>query len=202
MITPDEWDGLSLLIEEWWPGEFTDATATAWRMALDDFGAERALAGLKACLARGGRFRPSVAEIVGEIRCDPSRPTFSEALTLIYGRGGVLRARTGVRKGSWEAGERDRLNDEAVWDRAAELPPLIGAFVRMQGLDRLRRLDLDDPEYGGARRKQLADEWEAFVEAHENRDVAALVAGRRGELGRFDPLRVLDGPRLLERRAS
>jgi hypothetical protein len=199
MISATEWEQLCSLIEEAWPGEFDDQAARAWRLLLDGFAATDIVAALKGLLARGGTFRPSVAEIIAEIRRDPGRPTFAEAFTLIYGRGGVITARTHVRKASWEAGERDRLNDEAAWERAAELHPLIGAFVRTQGLERLRSLDFDDPEYGAARRKLLADEWEAFVDVNETRDVAELVAGRRGEpggkLGRFDPLRALAAAR-------
>jgi hypothetical protein len=157
---------------------------------------------LEAIRTTDATFPPSAGEIAQLARRDPAEPTFAEACTLIFGRGGVLRARTGIRKASWEEGERDRLNDEAAWQCAGRMHPLIGAFVRSQGLDRLKRLNLDDPEYGGARRKQLADDWEAFAEAHETRDIAALLAGRRGELARFDPLRALSGPRLLEKRAS
>jgi hypothetical protein len=148
-------------------------------------------------------FPPSAPELAALARHDPSRPTFAEALALIYGPGGILRARTQLRKAVWEAGERDRLNDEAARERAAEMGPLIAAFVDVQGLDRLRRLDLGDAAYGAARRKQLADEWEEFIDVHEDRTVAALPAGRRGEIGRLDPLRALDGPdRRLARFAS
>ncbi len=197
MISPTEWDALCLLIEEAWPYPFDDAAAKAWRVLLDDYDAAQVFAAIKACVARGVSERPSVSILVAEIRRDPGKPTWAEAYTLIFGRYGVLRARTTVRKSCWDEGERDRLNDEAAWERAGELHPLVGAFVRSQGLDRLRSLRLDDPEYGAARRKQLADEWEEFVDANETRDVAVLVAGRsgRGELGRFDPLHALDLPR-------
>lgn len=202
MITDNEWEGLCLLVEEWWPGEFTDVTATAWRLALDDFGAEKVLAALTARLALGGRFRPSLAEVFAQIRNDPDKPTFVEAYTAIFGTGGILRARTKVRKGSWEAGERGRLNDEAACQRAGELHRLIGGFVRDQGLDLLRSLNLEDEEWGGARRKLLADDWEEFLDKNEGREGAALaVGGRRGKLGKFDPLRALTepGPQQLER---
>jgi hypothetical protein len=191
VISPAEWDSLCLLIEEAWPYPFDDTTAKAWRVLLDDYDAGQVLEAVKACVARGMVDRPAVSALVAEIRRDASKPTWSEACTLIFGRGGVLRARTHVRKASWDAGERDRLNDEAAWLRAGELHPLIGAFVRSQGLDRLRSLNLEDEEWGGARRTLLAEEWETFAEANEARDVAALAAGRRGELGRFDPLRAL-----------
>lgn len=192
MITPDEWESLCLLIDEGWPGEFSDASAKAWRLFLDDYDVEQVFVAIKALVARGGTFRPSVAEVVAEIRRDPLRPTFIEMVRLVFGSSGVLRARTPVRKASWEAGERDALDREAMMLRAAQMHPLIGAFVDREGLDRLRALGLDDEEWGEARRRQLQVDWDAFVEAHEGREVAAIASGRRGELGRFDPLAVLD----------
>lgn len=191
MISPPEWDTLCLLIEEAWPYPFDDTTAKAWRLFLDDYTAAQVLAAVKACVARGMLERPSVSALVAEIRRDPSVPTWAEAYTAIFGRGGVLKARTRIHKSSWEIGERARADDESAWEHAGELHHLIGAFIREQGLDRLRSVNLDDFEYGAARRKQLADEWAVFVEKHETRDIAALDAGRRGELVRFDPLRAL-----------
>jgi hypothetical protein len=203
VISQEEWDSLCLFIEEAWPYPFDDTTAKAWRVLLDDYDAAQVFAAVKACMMRRMLERPAVSALVAEIRRDSSKPTFAEACTLIFGRGGVIKARTQVHKGSWEAGERDRLDEEAAWQRADELHPLIGTFIVAQGLHRLKRLDLDDPEYGGARRKQLASDWEEHVEVNETRDIAALIAGRergqlgagreRGELGlsRFDPLRAL-----------
>jgi hypothetical protein len=192
MISSDDWTLLAGLIDEWWPGEFGETAAEAWRVGLEGYESTQVGAALRALLARGGTFRPSVSEIIAEIRRDPAKPTFAEAYTLIFGRDGVLSVRTRVSKAWWEAGERERLDDEAKLERARELHPLISAFIHTQGLDRLKRLDIDHPEYGEVRRKQLQGEWEEFCDANETRDVAELVAGRgRGELGRFDPLRVL-----------
>ncbi len=143
----------------------------------------------------GSDFPPSAPNLAAAARRDPSKPTFDEAVTLIFGRGGVLRARTPVRKASWEFGERDRLDAEAMLQRAGTMHPLIGAFIRAQGLERLRDLDLEDPQWGGARRANLRDDWQEFAEAHEGREVAALLAPRRGELDSFDPLAALDVPR-------
>jgi hypothetical protein len=228
-VTRDEWDFLALLVEEWWPGDFGDVTAGAWFSALAGFDHDPVLAALKACLARGSRWRPAVSEILAEIRRDPGRPTLAEALQSIFGPDGVLRPFTSraremrARMAACKRGCSDGwlIDDESnsatpcecrgrsapateddMAARAAEMHPLIGAFVQRQGLDRLRSLDLDDPEWGPARRKLLADEWEELVDVAETRDVAALVAGRRGELGRFDPRNALSGPRQIERAAS
>lgn len=121
MLSPAEWESLSLLIEEAWPGEFDDHAAKAWRVLLDDFNAAEVLRALKACVAHGGTFRPSVAEVVGEIRRDPSRPTFDEAYRMIYGPGGVL----GVKRSG------------------ATISPWVTGFVQRYGIDRLRFLEVD-----------------------------------------------------------
>jgi hypothetical protein len=198
-IKPDEWETLCLLLEEGWPGEFTEATARAWRLLLDDFSAEQVLVAIKSLVARGGTFRPSVAEVTAAIRKDPSAPTFTEAYALIYGKGGVIRARPKY------AGRliTDEDRNRAMLDRASELHPLVAAFVNRYGLHRLRMLEVDDPEYGELRRKELAGEWDQFCEAMEGRDVAALVSGRRGEIGRFDPMSVLGAkPAQIEQEAT
>ena len=196
-MTRDEWDGLSLFIEAWWPGEFPDVMAEAWRAALGDFDREAVLSALKARLARGDRWRPAVSEVVAEIRKDPTKPTFEEAQTLIYGRGGVLKARP--EPGQRYANEAAMLGarDDAAQARACELHPLLASFVERYGVARLRNLELGDPEWGQVRLRELREAWDRHCEAMEDRDVAELVAGRRGELAAFDPLRAL-GPRRLE----
>jgi hypothetical protein len=178
-----------------------------------------ALVALRMC---DGQFPPSAPELAALARRDPSRPTSAEALAAIFGPDGVLHPFTSRAREMREriaACERgcsdgwlidDESNTAAPCDcrgmsaaatdavmlaRAADVHPLLAAFVQTQGLDRLRRLDLDDPDWGQARRKQLADEWEEFVDVNETRDVAALTAGRRGGLGRVDPLRALPAAR-------
>lgn len=194
MIAPLEWQQLAGLIEEWWPGEFDEPKANAWRIALDDFDAAEVLGALKMLLARGGTFRPSVAELIGEIRRDPTKPTFEEAYQLIYGPRGVMRAtpRPGGRYDN-EAAMLKARNDARL-ERAQQLHPLVAEFVYRYGVDRLSRLEVDDPDYGQLRLKDLRDAWDRHCEAMEGRDVAELVAGQAGRLrglGRFDPLRAL-----------
>jgi hypothetical protein len=151
---------------------------------------DQALAGLRMHRPPDGKdFPPSVAAVSALAHSDPSSPTFDEAVQVIAH---VLKARTRVSKGSWEYGERDELNRQEMVERAAGVHPLVQAFIRAQGLDRLRTLDLADEEYGQARRAQLRVAWESFAEAHAGREVAALVSARRGQLGSFDPLSALD----------
>lgn len=191
MITPEQWETLCLLIEEGWPGEFDDSAAKAWRLFLDDYDAEQVLVAVKSLVARGGRFRPSVAELVAQIRHDPSTPTFEEAYRLIYGARGVLRARpseTSFRDGSAMA----RAYHEARLARAHELHPLVATFVERCTPDWLGALEVNHPDYSELRRKELREAWDRHCEAMDGRDVAALASGRRrGELARLDPLAAL-----------
>jgi hypothetical protein len=151
---------------------------------------ERALAAIRSCPAEQ-RFPPSAAELLGLARHDPSTPTFPEVLRLIYGTGGILRARPA--ETSWpDEGERGRAYNEAARKRAAELHPLVASFVDRLRFDWLRNLELDHPDYGDIKRRDLAAAWDAHVETMDGRDLAALVMHPRGEgLHRHDPLSAL-----------
>jgi len=193
-MTTDEWESICFLIEEWWPpspaeGEFDDARRRAWRLALDGFAADAIAAALRALLARGGKWRPRPSEVIAEIRKDPSKPTFEEAYRLIFGRGGALKARPP--RGQTYANEAAMIgaHDDAAQARAWELHPLVGSFVERYGVRRLATLEIDHPEYGELKRRELREAWDRHCEAMDGRDVAALAAGRRrGELAAFDPL--------------
>lgn len=177
-----------------WPG-----TVAAWGAdAIAAYLAELQARGLSAegvliairTWPAGTDFPPSAPNLAAAARRDPNAPTFAEMLELVYGRGGVLRARPAQRVFAGEA-ERERAWRAAALERAALMHPLVTGFVASQGVARLRMLPLDDPDYGPIRRKELAAEWAEFVERNEGREVAALVAGRRGEMGAFDPARAL-----------
>jgi hypothetical protein len=139
----------------------------------------------------GSDFPPSAPNLAAAAIHDPSRPTFDEAFALIYGRGGVLRARPADSTFA-DAAERDRAYLQAARQRAAQLHPLIGPFVERFGIDRLRALEVDHDEYGDLKRRELRQHWEQFVEATEHRRVAAIASPRREEgLARLDPLAAL-----------
>jgi hypothetical protein len=192
--TQETWGLFFDLLDKGWPGHLDPGADRAYQLLLDGTDPDRVVQGLRRLLHRGARFRPSAAEILDAGRQDPGRPTFAEATRLIFGARGVLQARPEVRRYN-DAGERDRLYNEAALERAAGMHPLIGAFIQAQGLDRLRALNLQDPEYGELRRRELEAEWDALVERIDDREIAldALPAGdaRRGQLASFDPLAVL-----------
>lgn len=140
----------------------------------------------------GGDFPPSAPNLAAAARTDPGAPTFVEMVRLVFGPGGVLSARTSVRKGVWDLGERERLDEEAMIERASGMHPLIGAFVRSYRIEKLRALNLDDPDWGGAERHRLEHHWQQHVEACDGRDAAALAMGRRQDgLAKLDPLAAL-----------
>jgi hypothetical protein len=139
----------------------------------------------------GSDFPPSAPNLAAAALKDPGVPTFDEMVLLIFGPGGVLLARG---PHVFDRKERELLREDAMLRRAAGMHPVIGAFIRSQGIAHLVALDLNDDEFGQARRAQLRVAWVAFSEAHAGREVASLVSARRGELGCFDPLAALDTP--------
>lgn len=188
----DEWGAFCLLLEEGWPGDFDDRTQRAWRVLLDRHDPQEVIAAVQHIVAEGHTFRPSVSEVVAAIRRDPTKPAFAEVIQLIYGRGGILRARPTVTRWATDH-ERRHLEEEAAWSRATELHPLVAAFARAQGLERLRRMNLDDPDWGDKRRADLQREWDDFAGRTDDRQAAALAAGQppRAGLRQFDPLAAL-----------
>lgn len=192
--TTTEWDAYAALLAEGWPGEFTDAASSAYRVLLDGVPPQQAAEALRRLLHEGHRFRPSASELLAAARHDPSQPTWAEAYQLIYGRGGVLGARPTVSPWGSE-GERRRLCDAAAAARSARMHPLIGGFCRAQGLSYLRSLSVDCPDWGTKHRRDLERAWDAYVAAADGRQVAALAAGTgRAGLRRLDPLGALGRP--------
>lgn len=151
---------------------------------------ESALVALRSC---GGehRFPPSAPELAALERFDPSRPTPEEAYQMIYGRGGVMRAR--AKPGGSYANEAAMIGagEDAKVQRAFELHPLLGAFVERYGIRRLSLLEVDHPDYGEIKRRELREAWMRHLEAFEGREVAAIARGRTEGLGRLDPFAAL-----------
>ena len=149
---------------------------------------EQALAGLRTWT---GDAPPNVPELVAGVREDPERPTFEEACRLIYGPGGIFRARPAPGRYDNEA-QMIGARREAAAARALELDPWVAAFVHSVGIDWLAGLEVDHDDYGAIRRRELKESWERFVERTDRRDLARLASGRRrGGLGRVSPLETL-----------
>jgi hypothetical protein len=187
------WARLFALLDAGWPGELTPDAADAYRTLLEGVSPDVIVDALRQLLHAGHKFRPTAAEILGRAQHDPSRPTFDEAYALIFGAGGALNARR--QPGRYpDAAAVGRADDDAVWGRLADMHPLVGEFVRRQGLDRLRQMPVDDPDEGMWRRKELRDAWELHVDAFDGREVAAIASGTGREgMRQLDPLAGLPG---------
>lgn len=170
---------------------FTEQDSDVYRLLLDGVEPEAALTAVREIVLEGKALRPKPGEIVARAKRDSSKPTFEEAYRLIFGPGGVLAARPSVTR--WrDEGHRRALCNEAAARRAEALHPLVGSFVARQGLDRLRELPVDDPDYGEMRRRDLREAWERHVDASDGREVTALAAGTgRTGLRQLDPLTAL-----------
>lgn len=193
--TDEEWATFTAVLSRGFAARdpFTDADAAVYRLLLDDVDPAAALRSVREIVLEGQALRPKPGEIVERSRRDRGTPTFAEAYRLIFGPRGVLKARPAQRVFA-DAGARGRAEQQAALDRAASMHPLVAAFVERQGVDRLRGLELDDPDYGPVRRRDLEQAWNEHVEAFDGREVAALAAGApRGQAGlhTFDPLAVL-----------
>lgn len=156
-------------------------------------GAEGVLIAIRSWPA-GSDFPPSAPNLAAVARKDPGLPTFGEALQLIQR---VISARTQVRKPRWDLGERDRLDEQAMRERAQspDIHPSVTAFLSDQGGPAaVRALGLFDDEnpYRDVRRRELADAWDAFLSHGETRQIAALISpDPEKRLRQLDPLAAL-----------
>lgn len=152
-------------------------------------GPEHALAAIRTYRPVDGKdFPPSVAALSKLAQADPSRPTFDEMLTLVTT---ALRAYNRPLRGDFST-EAQMLGarEAQVLERAQSMHPLVVAFIVRHGVSRLQdEVGELSGEYGGIRRGELERAWGEHVQAFGDREVAALVSGRRGAgLVAFDPL--------------
>ncbi len=191
MWSEDEWLTFTLLIDTAFAGSVNETNAKAWHTLLQPYRPAECVAALQRLVAKGQKFCKA-ADLVGEINADPSRPSFGEMVQMVYGHPhGALHAPVG-NEWSTDAQRRALANQAAQW-LADELHPLVGAFVASMTVQRLREINLDDPDYGQARRAQLKAEWGDFCQRATHREAHALAAGRerREGLRRHDPLAAL-----------
>lgn len=185
-----EWDGFCALLEEGWPGAFDDATRESWGILLAEVQPAQAVTALKRLLFAGSKFRPSVSELLAEVRRDPSVPSFLEMERLVFGPKGALSAQAPAGKYADQA-EMRRAEHLAVISRARDMHPLVASFVHRQGIDRLKSLELGDPTWGEKRRSDLEREWHEHLDKQDGREIAVLASGRREQMERLDPLSAL-----------
>lgn len=181
-----EWIECQALIVAFWPHarQLTGEQIELQHALVADLDVDTARRTITAAARAGDRFPPAPGEIVAAAREQArSVPTFAEAYRLIWGRRGLL--------------SRDC--------DPSRVHPLVRSFAVRQGMDRLRVLPVEDPDYGELRRKELEAQWDRHVEAMEGRErqVLALPSGDRGQgLRRLDPLVALGLSETLELEAG
>lgn len=194
-MTDDEWATFSMLLDKGfkWREPFGEAHAFTYRTLLDGYDSQQISDALRALIAQGQKFGPTPGEIIEQIRKDPLRPTFDEALKLVER---ALRAANLPLQGEYSSeAQMIQARHENVLKRASGMHPLVASFVGRRDIGRLRdEIGELDGRYGGIRRQELEQAWEAHCEAQDGREVAAITGPRRGELGSFDPLSWMSGP--------
>lgn len=177
-MTDDEWNIACGVLKEGWPGDWSAATGPALKVMLGSEDGQAVLAALhKIARQPGRRFRPSVSEILGELSSDPGLPTWPEVHRAIFG-GGI----------------NPSLGEHEGVAAADVIHPALGMFVALKGWRNLMLLEIADPRFGPVRLRDLENQWRDHVERHQEREAhgAALSAvGRRGTLGKLEPLAAL-----------
>jgi hypothetical protein len=167
-MTADEFNACSALIRDWFKGEYTADKKDSYRIALGELPGEHVLLALRKLVAQGQVFTPTPGEIISAIEQDPGVPTWAEAEARIFATPSTLR-------------------------RLGAPHPALASFVdQMGGMDRLRRLPVDDVEQGKWERKRLREQWAEHLEAWDSRREHMVALGR-GDGGprRLDPISAL-----------
>lgn len=172
-MTDDDWEGITLLIEEWWKGEWTTRKAIAYRVLLDEYPAPVVVVALRKLANSGKPWMPAAAEIVAAINEDLSTPTWLEVSAWLFCVG------------------RHRL---------PEPHPAVLEWVRLNGgLQALDMLPIVHPKHGPFERKRLRESWEQFVEVKRARGEHTAALRSVGAPRQLDPLTSL---RANEQRAA
>lgn len=196
--TDEQWDTFCAMLQGGFPKDFEDEERSAYRIFFDEVDPQLAILGLKRVVFAGTfTFRPSVSELMGAIRNDPSVPTFDEALQVIRhalkAKGpsaDEISRKTGSTFINEDTEKRERR--AAIQARLSEAHPLVGTFVARQGIGRLRNLPLDDADWGEKTRRDLEAAWDEHVDTTDHRKVAELTErSGRGAPGKLDPVGVL-----------
>jgi len=169
-MTVQEWDRVAARIAAWWPATaFTPEIAAVWFEDLADIDTKRVVGAIETLKRQGGRFAPSLGEVLAECdeRDEDPAPSFGEALRLF------------ARSVSAARGDGEQA---ALGWLAANAPAVVAEWVVDQGYDRLRLEPVNDPDHGGATRHRLERAWTEFLARRRDghrRGVAALAAERR-----------------------
>ncbi len=146
-MTNDEWRTVCGLMENAWTGGLTEDKRDAYRVFLGKLDADRVLAALHALAEEGKPFLPAAPEILRAVRDleEPPVPAWSE----VWPR---------LRKALWKPTEAEAIA------YVEELHPMVAAFLKAEGWQRLREQPLNDPDYGTLRLRDLEQRWSEFVD--------------------------------------
>lgn len=189
----NDWKPVAAALLFGWPSQVNswgDVVLAGYCSKLADRGVtpDEALAAIDSC-GPEQKFPPSVPELAGMARKDPSLPTYEEMLEALYGAGGVIRAIW-----SWPGDRGEKL----AADRLGAQHERVRAYVAIVGLQWLAHLNPRgasfEHQFSGAHRHRLEQSWQEFLERSDERDVAVLARGpRSGSLRRVDPRAQIGG---------
>lgn len=174
-MTRDEWETIALLVDNCWRGEFNEVQSSSYFTLLQQFSHGEVMAGLQLLIERGKPFVPSVPEIVEAIRSlqAPVLPSWSEVW------------------GAMPLALKQRTDDEATEVMREKCGKVAAAFIRSEGIQRLKYVEFFDPQYGNHRVRELQQRWTEFadrsVQRLRNGHALEAAGGRRGTLGKIDP---------------
>jgi hypothetical protein len=109
----------------------------------------------------GSDFPPSAPNLAGVALRDPTWPDWTDAFAQIWGTG------------------RDRRDRH----------PVVAAFIKRYGEQRLELLEIYDPDYGAIRQREVQEAFERFAARHEqdSRATLAAIASQERERGLRPP---------------
>ena len=179
-MTRDEWDAMTLIIENGWAGTLDEDQANSYFVMLARFDADDVTQALFVLAESGKPHIPTVPEITVAVNKVKAKelPSWTEAWNVIQKS---LRLRS--------AGEAEKL--------LRDHHPTVRNFVALEGWDRLRREPFYDPDYGGLRIKELSQRWKDYSETSASRErTQRALGGSRSNraLGRMNPDALLPSP--------
>jgi hypothetical protein len=168
-MTRKEWDTIALLIDNGWRGDFDETRSETYRMFLGEFEHGEVMVALRLLSEEGKPWTPSVPEITKAIRSSQERslPSFSELWAVL------------------QRAMRLRVDDDGVAVVEESCGPVAAAFVKAEGMRRLKLTEFWNPDLGELRVKELERRWKDFADRAGDRARLGLAfqAGGRRESG-------------------
>lgn len=174
----EEWEGVTFVIAEAWPWDFTNEQEAAYFFILGDYDLAQVEAAVKAA---GGERRPSAGALKDWIEAQHAPMTWDEAWPVI--------------RSALTFHHRDHTKLLAVV--AEQAGPHAAGWVASYGIGRLMAEEHGDPMHGGAVLHRLSANYTELASTDSGRErmVQALAAGPRirGELRRPSYAELLPG---------